>query len=64
MENYHDVESVDSETLHTYFDSISSDFGLFDNFKQNGHFTGGLEETLPPSPQRGVQNRKTGLGSF
>lgn len=37
---------VDTETLHTSFDSISFDFGLFDNFKQNENVIGGLEE--PP----------------
>lgn len=39
---------LDTETLHTSFDSISFDFGLFDNFKQNGNVTGGLEEPPPP----------------
>lgn len=28
---------LDTETLYTSFDSISFDFGLFDNFKQNGN---------------------------
>lgn len=38
MENYHNEGLfVDTETLHTSFDSISFDFGLFDNFKQNGN---------------------------